>query len=100
MARNAVQTSSTPGSCPHNGIQWQYLDNDQFTVEETMKTVCSVSCSSDPPTAPAGATSDWDGTSKEGGTVVTFACPDTINTRKVVCDAATQTWKPDTPPAC
>ena len=36
--------------------------------------VVQVSCLAAPPAAPAGATSNWDGSSNTAGTVITFTC--------------------------
>ena len=57
-------------------------------------------CASNPPSAPSGGSSNWDGSSKAGGTVISYTCPDTSNNMKAVCDAATLTWKPEAIPAC
>ena len=53
-------------------------------------------CASNPPSAPSGGSSNWDGSSKAGGTIISYTCPDTSNNMKAVCDAATLTWKPET----
>jgi len=84
-------------SCPANGLQWQYVGSGETVV---MNAVCSESCGSNPPSAPSGGSSNWDGSSKAGGTIISYTCPDTSNNMKAVCDAATLTWKPETIPAC
>ena len=49
----------------------------------------------------ASICSDWDGSSKTGGTMVSYSCPDTTTTHmKAVCDPATLTWTPAAIPAC
>jgi len=55
---------------------------------------CSSSCSSNPPAAPSGATSDWDGVAKIGGTIVTYSCANSETTFQAICDPASSTWLP------
>ena len=57
-------------------------------------------CSDDPPSTPAGSTSDWDTTSKGAGTLITYTCADAGPVTRVVCDAETLTWKPSALPEC
>ena len=57
-------------------------------------------CKTGPPSAPAGGSSDWDGSSKTGGTIVSYSCPDSTIHMKAVCDPATLTWTPADIPAC
>ena len=58
-----------------------------------------LACASDPPVTPSTAASDWDSSTKTIGTVVTYTCPDTTET-KTVCDAETLAWIPATIPVC
>ena len=55
---------------------WKFFSQTSGQIEEDadLKVVCDGGCSADPPAAPADSTSDWDGSSKGVGTVVTYSC--------------------------
>eukprot|EP00092_Neocalanus_flemingeri_P104513 GFUD01133885.1.p1 GENE.GFUD01133885.1~~GFUD01133885.1.p1 ORF type:complete len:232 (-),score=57.64 GFUD01133885.1:49-702(-) len=55
---------------------------------------CSEVCSDDPPAAPLGSASDWDGSTKTAGTIVTYSCSSSSTTKRVVCDPTTTSWIP------
>merc|ERR1712107_562686 len=63
-----------------------------------LKVVCDGGCSADPPAAPADSTSDWDGSSKGVGTVVTYSC--TSGDKKYAQCGADGNWSPSTVPEC
>merc|ERR1712179_257940 len=79
----AINTCSNIGSCSYfmgadvsnkqcvhgEGLVWTVAGG--IGVDSTMSAVCSLECSDDPPAAPSGAVSDWDGTTKTAGSIVT-----------------------------
>lgn len=81
--------------CPEQADDWSFFSqNGLGTLDDAgMKANCAVSCSDDPPSSPEGASSDWDSSTKLGGTVVTYTCSTGAEV-KAVCDAATVAWKP------
>merc|ERR1719376_758840 len=91
-----ITSSSTTKQCVH-GYEgsWSWNGND----DSTMAATCPSACSGDPPSAPDGSTSDWDGSSNSAGTIVTYTCSDE-ETSMAVCDAATSSWLPSTIPDC
>jgi len=60
---------------------------------------CASECRSDPPSAPTNAISDWDKSTKMGGTIVTYTCPGKEE-YVAVCDANTLNWEPAAIPDC
>lgn len=98
------QTSSSDWLCPHNGITWEYYDSgtDDWITDESIKVECNKGCASDPPSAPSGATSNWEdnGKNKNVGTIVSYTCPDPNKSSKAVCDGETLDWDPAIIPAC
>jgi len=81
--------------CPEQANDWSFFSqNGLGTVDDAgMKANCAVSCSDDPPSTPQGASSDWDSSTKVGGTVVTYTCASGGEVQ-AICDAATVAWKP------
>jgi len=91
-----IRSSSTTKQCVHgDGLVWQY----SLTVDNTMSAECSIECSNNPPTAPPGSTSDWDGSTKTAGTIVTYSCSSSPTTKKAACDPVTTSWVPATIPS-
>ena len=100
-------------TCPHTGLTWKYNSNG-FQTEPSLKVDCnkskiffnvpcvncSLGCAGDPPSAPAGSSSDWDNSSKSVGTSVTYTCRDVGLKTRATCDPATLAWLPSTIPAC
>merc|ERR1712013_570756 len=91
--------SSAP-KCPTAVSTWDFLSQTSGQIESdaTLRVVCDGGCSADPPSAPADSTSDWDGSSKGIGTVVTYSC--TSGDKKYVQCKADGTWSLDTVPEC
>ena len=75
-------------------VQQVWWGSDIYTADS-----CISACNLDPPTAPDDAISNWDGSSKEVGTTVTYTCSDG-ETRAAICDAGTTSWLPSTIPDC
>jgi len=91
-----IYSSVTTKQCVHGyDGSWYWDDTD----DSTMTATCSAACSLDPPTAPDDSMSDWDGSSKGVGTIVTYICSDGEK-RTAICDAATASWVPSTIPDC
>merc|ERR1711970_217404 len=87
-----VKSADTAKKCVHGVSDWQYSSNK----DSTMKVTCPGSCSTAPPAAPSGATSDWDGSTKDVGTIVTYSCTGSSAYKKAVCDPAStpSSWSP------
>merc|ERR1712025_1229137 len=91
-----IRSSSTTKQCVHgDGLVWQY----SLTVDNTMAAECSIECANNPPAAPSGSTSDWDGSTKTAGTIVTYSCSSSSTMKKATCDPATTSWVPATIPS-
>merc|ERR1712126_754347 len=86
-----MASNFTVKQCVHSTAPgWNYGGN----FDPTAKVMCDVECSSDPPSAPTGATSDWNGVSKTAGTIVTYTCSSSSASKKAVCDPSTAAWIP------
>jgi len=94
---SAVMIGSGSSACPTGAGVWEYIVNGAFTPDDQMKAVCDVACPVTIPTAPTGATVEWNN-EVTVGTVVTYTCSAT-DLKYAVCgsDAA---WTPATIPAC
>ena len=79
---------------------WEFFSQTSGNIEAdaTLKVVCDGGCSADPPAAPADSASDWDGSSKGVGTVVTYSC--TSGDKKYAQCGADGNWSPSTVPEC
>jgi len=107
----AINTCSNIGSCSYfmgadasnkqcvhgEGLVWTVAGG--IGVDSTMSAGCSLECSDDPPTAPSGAVSNWDGTTKTAGSIVTYSCSSSSNMKKATCDPSTTSWIPATIPS-
>jgi len=93
-----MRTESTTKQCVHGGgLEWTV--GGGIGVDSTMSATCSLECSDDPPAAPSGATSDWDGATKTAGTIVTYSCSSSSTMKKATCDPSTTSWLPATLPS-
>jgi len=81
--------------CAEQANDWSfYSQNGNGVIDDaTMKAECASSCAGDPPATPDGGSTNWDSSTKLGGTVVTYTCSSGEQV-KAVCDAATLLWKP------
>eukprot|EP00091_Calanus_sinicus_P014704 TRINITY_DN3234_c0_g2_i2.p1 TRINITY_DN3234_c0_g2~~TRINITY_DN3234_c0_g2_i2.p1 ORF type:complete len:240 (-),score=42.48 TRINITY_DN3234_c0_g2_i2:112-759(-) len=64
-----------------------------------MHAECTIMCSENPPAAPSGGSSDWDGTTKTAGTIVTYSCHSSSASKKATCDPTSASWIPAVIPA-
>merc|ERR1719431_447429 len=93
--------SSSAPKCPTAVTDWAYYhqDNKTWVYDPTLKVICDISCSQNPPTAPTNSSSDWDGATKSVGTVVTYTCASSGEKRFARC-REDGNWSPASIPAC
>lgn len=92
-----MRTDATNKQCVHaDGLVWEWNSGKE---DPTMSAECSVMCSEDPPAVPSGASSDWDGTTKTAGTIITYSCDSSSTIKKSTCDPTSASWTPAVIPA-
>lgn len=87
-----MRTDATTKQCVHaDGLLWEWNSGKE---DPTMSAECSVVCAEDPPAVPSGASSDWDGTTKTAGTIITYSCNSSSTIKKATCDPTSASWTP------